>query len=138
MTTAVDIRSIKQAMQMDVLRCKTPEMVPKEVWTHLLTYNLLRTVMAVTPNENEIEPREISSKGTKQTVTSFAPKIVAAESHQCAPLLDAKLKAIAYHRVRNRPGRWEPRAVKKRPQRHNRLTQPRDVAKKRANREKWH
>ena len=86
MTTAVDIRSIKQAMQMDVLRCKTPEMVPKKVWTHLLTYNLLHTVMAVAPNENEIEPREVSSKGTQQTATSFTPKIEAAESHQRAPL----------------------------------------------------
>ena len=71
---------------MDVLRCKTPEMVPKKVWTHLLTYNLLHTVMAVAPNENEIEPREVSSKGTQQTATSFTPKIEAAESHQRAPL----------------------------------------------------
>ena len=43
----VDIRSIKSTMQMDVLRCKTPEMVHKEIWAHLLAYNLLRTVMAV-------------------------------------------------------------------------------------------
>ena len=42
----VDIRSIKSTMQMDVLRCKTPEMVHKEIWAHLLAYNLLRTVMA--------------------------------------------------------------------------------------------
>ena len=40
----VDIRSIKSTMQMDVLRCKTPEMVQKEIWAHLLAYNLLRTV----------------------------------------------------------------------------------------------
>ena len=43
----VDIRSIKSTMKMDVLRCKTPEMVRKEIWAHLLAYNLLRTVMAV-------------------------------------------------------------------------------------------
>jgi Transposase DDE domain len=43
----VDIRSIKSTMQMDILRCKTPEMVEKEIWMHLLAYNLLRTVMAV-------------------------------------------------------------------------------------------
>src|SRR5206468_3001925 len=42
----IDIRSIKSTLQMDVLRCKTPEMVHKEVWAHLLAYNLLRTVMA--------------------------------------------------------------------------------------------
>ena len=48
----VDIRSIKSTMQMDVLRCKTPEMVHKEIWAHLLAYNLLRTVMAVAAAEN--------------------------------------------------------------------------------------
>ncbi len=48
----VDIRSIKCTMQMDILRCKTPDMVHKEIWTHLLAYNLLRTVMAVAANED--------------------------------------------------------------------------------------
>jgi hypothetical protein len=50
----VDIRSLKSAMQMDVLRCQTPEMVRKEIWAHLLAYNLLRTVMAVAAAENGI------------------------------------------------------------------------------------
>ena len=53
----VDIRSIKSTMQMDVLRCRTPEMVRKEIWAHLLAYNLLRTVMAVAAGENGLEPR---------------------------------------------------------------------------------
>jgi hypothetical protein len=43
----IDIRSIKSTMHMDVLRCKTPEMVEKEIWTHMLAYNLLRTVTSV-------------------------------------------------------------------------------------------
>src|SRR3954453_16437802 len=66
----VDIRAIKSTMQMDVLRCKTPEMVRKEIWAHLLAYNLLRTVMAVAAAENGIEPRAVSFKGAKQTVTA--------------------------------------------------------------------
>ena len=74
----VDIRSIKSTMKMDVLRCKTPEMVRKEIWAHLLAYNLLRTVMAVAAAESDIEPRKISFKGAKQAVTAFAPKIEAA------------------------------------------------------------
>ena len=74
----VNIRSIKSVMQMDVLRCKTPEMVEKEIWAHLLAYNLLRTVMAVAAAEAGIEPREVSFKGAKQAVTAFAPKIEAA------------------------------------------------------------
>jgi hypothetical protein len=52
----VDIRSIKSVMQMDVLRCKTPEMVEKEVWAHILAYNLLRMVMAVAAAEAGIIP----------------------------------------------------------------------------------
>jgi hypothetical protein len=55
-------------MKMDVLRCKTPEMVRKEIWTHLLAYNLLRTVMAVAAAESGVEPRKISFKGAKQAV----------------------------------------------------------------------
>ncbi|MCP4877146.1 MAG: transposase, partial [Gammaproteobacteria bacterium] len=74
----VDIRSIKCTMQMDILRCKTPDMVHKEIWTHLLAYNLLRTVMAVAANENDIEPRKLSFKGAKQALTAFAPKLEAA------------------------------------------------------------
>ena len=59
----VDIRSIKSIMKMDVLRCKTPDMVRKEIWTHVLAYNLLRTVMAVAASESDVGPRKISFRG---------------------------------------------------------------------------
>ena len=98
-------------MRMEILRCKTPEMVQKEIWTHLLAYNLLRTVMAVAANENDIEPRKISFKGAKQALTAFAPKIEAARPENRSSLIDAMLTTIAYHRVGDRPGRWEPRAA---------------------------
>jgi len=134
----VDIRSIKSTMKMDILRCKTPEMVRKEIWAHLLAYNLLRTVMAVAAAENGIEPRQVSFKGAKQAVTAFAPKIEAARSEERAALIDAMLTAIAYHRVRNRPGRWEPRARKRRPKPGMRLMQPRAAAKLPQNRSKYY
>jgi hypothetical protein len=51
-------------MKMDVLRCKTPGMVEKEIWAHLLAYNLLRTAMAVAASESGIEPRQVSSAWT--------------------------------------------------------------------------
>jgi hypothetical protein len=133
----VDIRSIKSTMQMDVLRCKTPEMVHKEIWAHLLAYNLLRTVMALAASENGIEPREVSFKGAKQAVTSFAPKIEAARPEDRPALIDAMLAVIAYHRVGDRPGRWEPRARKRRPKPGARLTQPRAEAKLPGNRSRW-
>jgi len=133
----VDIRSIQVTMQMDILRCRTPEMVHKEVWAHLLAYNLLRTVMAVAAHESHVEPRALSFKGAKQVVTAFAPKLEAAQPEQRAVLVAAMLKAVAYHRVGDRPGRWEPRARKRRPKPGKRLTQPRRVAKLAQNRAKW-
>jgi len=134
----VDIRSIKSTMQMDILRCKTPEMVHKEIWAHLLAYNLLRTVMAVAASENDIEPRQVSFKGAKQALTAFAPKIEAARPEGRAALIDAMLTTMAYHRVGNRPGRWEPRARKRRPKPGARLTQPRASARLQQNRSKWY
>jgi Transposase DDE domain len=133
----LDIRSIKSTMQMDILRCKTPEMVEKEIWTHLLAYNLLRMVMAVAANENGLEPRQVSFKGAKQILTAFAPKIEAARPEERRKLIDAMLAAVAYHRVGNRPGRWEPRARKRRPKPATRLTQPRHIARLLKNRSKW-
>ncbi len=125
-------------MHMDILRCKTPEMVEKEIWAHLLAYNLLRTVMAVAASESDVEPRAISFKGAKQALTAFAPKLEAAPPEQRAGLVAAMLKAVAYHRVGDRPGRWEPRARKRRPKPGKRLTQPRRVAKLAHNRAKWY
>jgi len=134
----VDIRSIKSTMKMNILRCKTPEMVEKEIWVYLLAYNLLRTVMAVAASENGVDPREISFKGAKQALTAFAPKLESAQPRQRARSVDAMLKAVAYHRVGDRPGRWEPRARKRRPKPTKRLNQPRRVAKLAQNRAKWH
>ena len=134
----VDLRSIKSVMQMDVLRCKTPEMVRKEIWAHLLAYNLLRTVMAVAAGENGLEPRQVSFKGAKQAVTAFAPKIESARPEARPALIDALVAVIAYHRVGDRPGRWEPRARKRRPKPGARLTQPRAEARLPENRSKWY
>jgi Transposase DDE domain len=133
----VDIRAIKATMQMDVLRCRTPEMIEKEIWAHLLAYNLLRTVMAVAAAEAGIEPREVSFTGAKQAVTAFAPKLEAARPEERPALIDALLTVIAYHRVGDRPGRWEPRALKRRPKPRARLGQPRAEARLPENRSRW-
>ena len=133
----VDLRSIKISMQMDILRCKTPDMIHKELWTHLLAYNLLRTVMAIAADENDIEPRQLSFKGAKQALTAFAPKLEVARPEDRAPLIDVMLATIAYHRVGNRPGRWEPRARKRNARKSAMLTQPRDITKLPKKRSKW-
>ena len=59
----LDLRSLKVTLHMDVLRCRTPEMVRKEVWMHLLGYNLIRAVMADAARAQGVAPRELSFAG---------------------------------------------------------------------------
>ena len=67
----LDLRSIKSVMKMEMLRCKTPELVRKEIWTHILAYNLIRTVMAQAATQHDVHPRSISFKGAIQTLEAF-------------------------------------------------------------------
>jgi Transposase DDE domain len=127
----LDLRSIKITMQMDVLRCKTPEMVRKEIWMHLLAYNLIRTVMADAAQRRDCQPREISFKGTLQTLAAYRPQVETAPADALANLYEEVLYAVASHRVGNRPDRFEPRAIKRRPKPHDLLTVPRNEAKRR-------
>src|SRR5204863_4195130 len=77
----LDLRSLKQTLQMDVLRCKTPELVRKELWTHILAYNLIRTIAAQAAIKHGIEPRTISFKGTVQMLEAFQPMIAIQGEH---------------------------------------------------------
>ena len=67
----VDLRVIKCVMQMDVLRCKTPQMVQKEIWMHILAYNLVRAIMMQAARVYGLLPRQISFKATLQTMHSI-------------------------------------------------------------------
>src|SRR4051812_17947601 len=69
----LDLRSLKRTLQMDVLRCKTPAMVRKEIWAHVLAYNLIRTVMAQAAAAYGLAPRSLSFKGAVQTLQAFQP-----------------------------------------------------------------
>ncbi len=126
----LDLCSVKHVMQMDVLRCKSPAMVRKEIWMHLLAYNLIRTLMAQAAATVGIDPRDLSFKGTLQTLVAFA-----AAGWSCPQrrneLYATVLRAVATHRVNDRPDRVEPRAVKRRPKKQVYLNEPRSVAKAR-------
>jgi hypothetical protein len=67
----LDLRALKQTLQMDVLRCQSPELVRKEVWAHLLAYNLVRGLMAQAAREAGVLPVELSFKGAVQAVNAF-------------------------------------------------------------------
>jgi hypothetical protein len=129
----LDLRSLKQTMQMDVLRCKTPELVRKELWTHILAYNLIRTIMAQAATKHGIEPRTISFKGSIQTLEAFHPLIAIRGQHDSAfrsILYQHLLDAVATHRVADRPNRYEPRLKKRRPKSYDRLMKPRHEVKR--------
>lgn len=108
----LDLRSIKSSMHMDVLRGKTPEMVTKEIFAHLLAYNLLRGTMTESAKRTGIMPRQISIKGAMQAVESFTPAMMATNAGDV--LYNALLTTVSAHRVGNRPGRLEPRVKKRR------------------------
>lgn len=129
----LDLRSLKQTMQMDVARCKTPELVRKEIWTHILAYNLIRTVIAQAASKHGVDPRSISFKGAIQTLAAFQPVIALEGQHDSAfrmHLYQRLLDAIAQHRVGDRPDRFEPRRTKRRPKPYDRLMKPRQDAKR--------
>jgi hypothetical protein len=129
----LDLRSLKQTMQMDILRCKTPELVRKEIWTHMLAYNLIRTIIAQAASQHGIDPRSISFKGAIQTLEAFQPVIALQGQRDSAfrnLLYQQLLDAIASHRVADRPDRFEPRRKKRRPKPYDRLMKPRHKAKR--------
>jgi hypothetical protein len=93
-----------------------------------LAYNLIRTVMAQAAARAGVAPRSISFKATLQVLEAFRP-LIAFQGHRGvahrAALYQQVLRAIAVHRVADRPDRFEPRMAKRRPKRYNRLTRPR-------------
>lgn len=72
----LDIRIIKHSLHINVPRCKTPDMVRKEIWPHMLAYNLLRGTMAKSPKRSEVLPRQLIVKGAMPAVESFTPAIM--------------------------------------------------------------
>jgi DDE family transposase len=126
----LNLRSLKTVLHMDVLRGKTPQMVHKEVWMHLLAYNLLRTVMAQAAQKHEVQPWLLSFKATLQTVNAFALPLLHSSKQALPELLAMMWQAIAEHRVGDRPGRLEPRALKRRAKPYDLLKKPRAIARR--------
>ena len=104
---------------------KTPQMIRKEVWTHLLAYNLVRQVMAQAALTAGVKPRQLSFAGAVQTVNAFRWVMLTAEGGRLLSLAQVLLLAVSTHRVGQRPGRCEPRKVKRRPKGYARMMKPR-------------
>jgi hypothetical protein len=125
----LDIRAVKITLDMDVLRCKTPEMVRRELWTHLLAYNLIRRTILQSAQASGLSPRELSFTAAMQAIAASWAIAALDDSRTLTLLVDAHLANLAGHRVGHRPNRVEPRAVKRRPKPHRLLTKPRAEAR---------
>ena len=121
----LDIRHIKDTLGMNIVTCKTPEMVEKEIWTYLLAYNLLRMLMAQSASLADVLPRHLSFKHCLQLWLSAQPLLNGMDEVQLAMLF----LLMSEQRVGNREGRIEPRAVKRRPKAYPLLMVPRHKAR---------
>lgn len=116
----LDIRSIKRAMGMHEMACKTPERVEAELWAHLLHYNLVRRTMAQAAQDKGWEPREVSFTETARVLNEFGDSLMREEMDE-----GTLTKALTAIRVGNRPGRYEPREVKRKPRKYKELKKAR-------------
>ena len=122
----LDLRNIKTTLGMETLSCRTPDMATKEIWAYLLAYNLIRLVMAQAALSVGCLPRQLSFKHTLQLFDAWRYH---GFDEATDDMLYALLALIGQQRVANRPGRVEPRAIKRRPKPFPLLTKPRAVAR---------
>jgi len=125
----LDLRSIKVDMHLDDLRCKTPEMVRREILVHCLAYNLIRKVMAQAALSQERLPRQLSFAAALAVVGGGWSQATLAGRDMVTKLAKAQWRLLAWYQVGDRPDRVEPRAVKRRPKPHKLLTKPRNEAR---------
>ena len=125
----LDIRAIKSTLNMDVLRGKSPHMVRREMWTGFLAYNLIRRLMLQSALASGRLPRQLSFAATLQSLGTTWLSVITAPEDLAARLAQAGLENVGSHTVGDRPGRVEPRAVKRRPKQHALLTKPRAEAR---------
>jgi hypothetical protein len=125
----LDLRAIKQVLATDILRGQTPDRVEKEIAVHLLADNLLRALLLEASRPEALAPRTLSFKAALQTLLAHGACWWQSEPTRRA--IDALLARLASEHVGDRPGRCEPRAIKRRPKPRPLLKQPRAEARRR-------
>lgn len=130
----LNLRSIKSVMNMDMLVCKTPAMVRKEIGIHFLAYNFIRIIMAEACLKHHKLPWQVSFKGAVQLILSFAPHFLNSTKEKNKILYTQMLSLIVKNKIGNRPGRVEPRMIKLRKKPFPLLKNPRKIEKERLER----
>lgn len=123
-------RDIKTSMGMEALRCQSPQMAHKELEMFFIAYNFIRCLMVQAGTLNHVPLDRLSFKGTADSLRQFSLAIAQARSkNKQKQLIFELLAIIARDRVPHRPGRIEPRALKRRPKPYDRLNRPRHLMK---------
>ena len=131
-------RDLKTSMGMEVLRCQSPKMIHKELEMFFIAYNLIRCLMIQASRNHAVEILQLSFQGTVDTVRQFSVAIAQARSRKKQKeLIDKLFETITADLVPERPGRREPRAVKRRPKPGVWLTQPRHKYKEVQHRQRY-
>lgn len=123
----INFRDIKTTMDMDVLRCKTPQMIRKEIVMHLIVYNAIRQIMLESAEYSKTELRRVSFKASIQAIRQWEPHLIQLTRSNKWQLLHQLYQLVAQKIVFERPGRREPRAIKRRPKNYQRMTKPRHL-----------
>lgn len=126
----LDIRDIKQTLGLDHSQCKSPGMVKRELWVTLLGYNLIRQVIATAAAVHQKEPRHIGFTFACQTVLSSWMLLATGACRDAVGLAKLALAKIAANKVAHRPGRIEPRVLKRRRHRYPLMQRPRETLRK--------
>lgn len=121
----LDLRNLKTTTGMDVLSCQTPQMNEKQLWVHLLAYNVIRLLMAQAACNAGVDPRSLSFKHTVQLWTEWVARGLSATKDS-----QRLFTLIAQCKVGHRPGRIEPRMKKRRPKPYPWLKVPRARARR--------
>ena len=122
----LDIRQIKQTLHLDHVRCKTPQMVRRELWVTLLAYNLIRKVIATSAAVHEKQPRQLGFTLACQSILASWMILSTGSCRDPRAMCTMMLARIAAHEVANRPGRIEPRVLKRRRHRYPLMQRPRE------------
>ena len=128
----LDIRDVKQTLGLDHVRCKSPEMVLLEVWVTLLAYNLVRKVIATAAALHDKHPRQLGFTLACQAIMSSWMLLAAGSARNPRRQWATALQRIARNQVANRPGRVEPRVLKRRRHSYKLMTRPRQELQKEA------
>jgi len=131
------LRDLKTSMNMEILRCKSPKLILKEITILMIAYNMIRALIFQAAVKNNMDPFRISFKGTIATISQWMPLINALKNHSKKNAMNNMLTILAKDIVPYRPNRLQPRAVKRRRNSYQLLTQPRNIFKEIPHRQKY-